>query len=349
MNFASDNWADAADRVADALRAASGAPVPAYGGDPLTAAVERRFAEIFEREVAVFFVPTGTAANSLALSAFARPGGVVLCHQGAHIHTDECGAPEFIGGLRTVGLPGADGKLAPETLRTAIAAYPPGFVHHGQPAAVSLSQLTEFGAAYRPGEIAALAATARERGLGMHMDGARFANAVAATGATPADLTWRAGIDVLSFGGTKGGCWCAEAVIFFDPARAADFGYRRKQAGHLISKARFVAAQFDAYLANGYWLDLARHANLMAQRLAAGIAASGGRIVNAADGNEIFAILPGDTADLLTAAGAKFYEWSAEALPPERKPGSGETLVRLVTSFRTPEGDVDRFLALAAK
>ncbi len=349
MNFASDNWADASERVADALRAAAGAPEPAYGGDSLTRAVERRFCEVFEREVAVFFVPTGTAANALALAAFSRPGGVVLCHQSAHIHTDECGAPAFVGGLRTVGLPGDDGRLAPATLREAIAAYPENVVHHGQPAAVSLSQLTEWGAAYPPLKIAALAAVAKESGLGVHMDGARFANAVAATGSTPAELTWRSGIDVLSFGGTKGGCWCAEAVIFFDPALAGDFGYRRKQAGHLISKSRFVAAQFAAYLADGHWLELAAHTNRMAGQLAAGLTGLGARLAGSVDGNEVFVVMPSTMADRLNAAGARFYEWSAAGLVAARHPGPGETLIRLVTSFRTTPDEIDGFLRVAAK
>ncbi len=347
MNFASDNWAGAAEPVADALHAVAGA-APAYGGDLLTQSVGESFSRLFEREVAVFFVATGTAANSLALAAFARPGGVVLCHAGAHIFTDEGGAPDFLAGLRPVGLPGVDGKIAPGTLRAAIAGYAPGFVHHGQPAAVSVSQLTEMGAAYRPAEIAALAAVAKERGLAVHIDGARFANAVASTGASPAELTWKAGADVMSFGATKGGCWCAEAVIFFDPAAAAEFGFIRKRSGHLISKSRFVAAQFEAWLADGVWLRLAGHANAMAGRLAAGILAAGGRLAAEPGGNELFAIIPRRRMELLTAAGAKFYEWATDSVPAERRPGEGEALIRLVASFRTTADEIDRFLDILA-
>jgi threonine aldolase len=348
MIFASDNWAGASEKIVAALAEAARTGGPAYGGDKLTAAVEDRFSEIFEREVAVFLVASGTVANALALSAYARPGGVVLAHRDAHILVDEAGATElFSGGNKVVGLEGVAGKLAPETLFSALAHMPERVVHHGQPVAVSLTQVTEFGAVYRPEEIAALSRIARTRGLAVHMDGARFAGAVAGLGLPPAAITWRAGVDVLSFGGTKNGCVAAEAVVFFDPAHARDFPYARQRAGQGYSKNWFIAAQFSAYLEQDHWLELARHANRMARRLAKAIAASeSARLALAPDANEIFAILKNSAEAKLRAAGAVFYPWPADSLPEESQPGPDETMVRLVTSFQTSEADVDRFAAL---
>jgi threonine aldolase len=348
MIFASDNWAGASEKIVAALAEAARTGGPAYGGDKLTAAVEDRFSEIFEREVAVFLVASGTVANALALSAYARPGGVVLAHRDAHILVDEAGATElFSGGNKVVGLEGVAGKLAPETLFSALAHMPERVVHHGQPVAVSLTQVTEFGAVYRPEEIAALSRIARTRGLAVHMDGARFAGAVAGLGLPPAAITWRAGVDVLSFGGTKNGCMAAEAVVFFDPAHARDFPYARQRAGQGYSKNWFIAAQFSAYLEQDHWLELARHANRMARRLAKAIAASeSARLALAPDANEIFAILKNSAEAKLRAAGAVFYPWPADSLPEESQPGPDETMVRLVTSFQTSEADVDRFAAL---
>jgi len=349
MIFASDNWAGASERVAAALLEAAGGFVPAYGADPLTARVERHFAEIFEREVSVFFVATGTAANSLALAQVARPGGVVFCHAGAHILADEGGAPEFLAGCRLQAIEGAGGKITPAALAEAIGRYPEEQVHHGRPMAVSISQLTEAGTAYSPAEIAAIASVAHGAGLPLHMDGARFANALVGTDATPAELSWRAGVDMLSFGGTKNGCFAAEAVVFFEADRAAGFAFQRKRTGQLFSKSRFVAAQFAAYFEGGHWLDLARHANAMARRLADGIAASGSaRLAMAPGGNEVFAILPADADARLKAGGAVYYEWPAEGFGGAQ-PGAGEVLVRLVASFSTREDDVDRFVALLSQ
>jgi len=347
MIFASDNWTGASDRVAAALADAAGGYAPAYGTDPLSAGVAERLSAVFGREVFPFFVATGTAANALSLAQMARPGGVVFCHAGAHIIVDEGGAPEFLaGGTRLHGMDGPAGKITPEAVRTAMAAYPADAVHHGQPMAVSISQLTEAGTAYSPAEIAALAETAHEAGLPLHMDGARFANALVGLGAAPADLSWRSGVDILSFGGSKNGCFAAEAVLFFDAERARGFEFHRKRSGHLFSKSRFVAAQFDAYLQDDHWLDLARHANAMAGRLAAGIEASpGARLALKPDGNEVFAILSRALDRKLKAAGAVYYEWPAAALSlPE--PAEGELLVRLVASFRTSEVEVERFTGL---
>jgi threonine aldolase len=348
MIFASDNWAGASEKIVAALADAAKSGGPAYGGDKLTAAIEDRFSELFEREVAVFLVASGTIANALALSAYARPGGVVLAHREAHILVDEAGATElFSGGNRVVGLDGVAGKLMPETLFAALEQMPERVVHHGQPVAVSLTQITEFGAAYRPEEIAALARVARTRGLAVHMDGARFAGAVAGLGLSPAEITWQAGVDVLSFGGTKNGCFAAEAVVFFDPAHARDFPYARQRAGQGFSKNWFIAAQFAAYLADDHWLELAGHANRMARRLAEAIVASRtARLALTPDANEIFAILAMESDAKLRAAGAVYYPWPADGLPAEMRPAADETMVRLVTSFQTTEADVDRFAAL---
>jgi len=345
MIFASDNWTGASDRVAAALVEAAGGHAPAYGNDPLTASVQAAFTRVFEREVAAFFVATGTAANALSLAQFARPGGVVFCHRDAHIACDEGGAPEFFGGgSRLHRIDGAGGKLLPADLAAAIAIYPAEFIHHGQPAAVSISQLTEVGTAYTPAEIAALAEVAHAAGLPLHMDGARFGNAVAGLGVTPAEASWRSGVDVLSFGGSKNGCFAAEAVIFFEPERARGFEFHRKRAGQLFSKSRFVSAQFSAYLEDDHWLEMAAHANAMAQRLALGIeSVAGAAVAHSPEGNEVFAVISKAADARLKAAGAAYYEWPPAGLiaaPLDNK----SILVRLVTSFRTRSDEVDQFV-----
>jgi threonine aldolase len=346
MIFASDNWAGASEKVMAALAEQARRGGPAYGDDLLTKLVEQRFAEVFERKVAVFFVATGTAANALALAAYAGPGGVAFCHREAHVIVDEPGSAELFGGLRLVGLPGVAGKIAPDTLDRGIARFPEGNFHHGRPAAVSLSQLTELGAAYTVDEVAALAEVARRRGVAVHMDGARFAGAVAGLNVSPADLTWRAGVDVLSFGGTKNGCLAAEAVVFFEPADAEGFALARQRAGHTFSKSWFVAAQFDAYLDHDHWLDLARRANATARRLAAALGkCREARLVRSPDANQIFAVMTKALDHRLRAAGAAYHPWSVESLPDDERPGADEVFVRLVASFASAPEDVDRLAA----
>ncbi len=347
MIFASDNWAGASDKVIAALAAAARDGGRAYGNDDLTRGLTQRFSDLFEREVAVFLVGTGTAANTLGIANFARPGGVVFCHRHAHINVDEAGASEFFGGAKLVGIEGRDGKVKAEALAQAIERYPEGNVHYGRPVVASVSEITELGATYSPAEVSAIATVARQRGLAVHMDGARFAGAVASLGVRPCEVTWKAGVDVLSFGGTKGGCLAAEAVVFFNPADSRDFGFARQRAGHGFSKAWFIAAQFDAWLDHGHWLDLARHANAMGARLARAIQASGtARLALVPAANEVFAILPKILDARLKAAGAMFHPWSVETLPPEERPGPDEAFVRLITSFQTRAEDVDRFAAL---
>jgi threonine aldolase len=343
VNFASDNTAPVAPAILDALAAANTGYALGYGNDDWTRAVERRFAEIFEREVAVFLVPTGTAANALALAHVSPPWGVVLCHAQSHIMTDECGAVEFFGGgLKLVGLPGDGGKIAPPALQAALAGYGGHRPHQMIPAALSITQASEAGTIYRTADIAALAGIARERALALHMDGARFANALVRLNATPAQLTWRSGVDILSFGATKGGAMAAEAVIVFDPARAALLGERRKRAGHLASKHRFIAAQMLAFLAEDYWLTLARHANAKADLLAAQLTAIGITPVWPVEANLVFAVLPRALDAKLRAAGASYYVRSSDGLDI----GAGHVLVRLVTCFATTDEEIARFVEL---
>ena len=249
----------------------NGGFAPAYGADKLTKAVSARFCEVFEAEVEVHFVASGTAANAVSMAATARPGGLVFCSSEAHINLDEWGATEFFtGGMKLVPMPCAAGLVAAETLRAALARYLEGG-RFGQPVALSLTQASECGTVYGIDHLRALTGIARAAGLTTHMDGARFGNAVAALGVAPAEITWKSGIDILSFGGTKNGCLGAEAVVVFNPRRCRDLPAIRQRAGHVMSKARFVAAQFEGYFEDGNWLATARHANGMATRLREGI------------------------------------------------------------------------------
>jgi threonine aldolase len=343
MNFASDNTAPVAQPILDAIARANAGYALGYGNDNWTAAVERRLSDVFEREVAAFLVPTGTAANALALAHLAPPWGVVFCHAQSHIATDECGAPEFFGGgFKLAELLGDDGKIAPQTLQSALAGYGGHSPHQMVAAALSVTQATEAGTVYRVEEIAALCEIAHARSLAVHMDGARFANALVRLNASPAQLTWQAGVDALSFGATKGGAMAVEAVVMFDPAQAAFFGERRKRGGHLLSKHRFLAAQFAAYLDGDLWLDLARHANAMASRLGESLAASGLPPVFPVEANLVFVALPRNLNAKLKAAGASYYVRSSETL---RLPAN-RVLARLVTSFATQDEDVERFVNL---
>jgi threonine aldolase len=347
MIFASDNWAGAHPAVAENLARHATGYTSAYGSSDLDKRVEATFSEIFERDVAVFFVATGTAANSLSMSAFARPGGVAFCHREAHMIADEGGAPEFLtGGTRLCPVDGLEGRMDADRLRAEIARYPAAFVHSGQPAAVSITQASEIGTVYSLEQIAAIAEIAHGEGLPLHMDGARFANALVSLEATPAQMTWKSGVDVVSFGGTKNGCWCAEAVVFMDPGKARDFPFIRKRAAQLFSKSRFIAAQFEAYLDGGLWLDIARHANAMTARLAELIEASPhARLAWKPQANELFPIIADPVVNRLKDAGAAFYPWH----PPQghgQDVRQGETMCRLVTSFATTRDDVERFGAL---
>jgi threonine aldolase len=347
MNFASDNTAGIAPQILTAIAKANEGFALAYGSDNWTKRIEARFADVFEHEVAVFLVATGTAANALALAHLAPPWGAVLCHADAHINADECGAPEFFGGgTKLIGLPGEGNKIAPAALESALAQGQWGGPHHVSPAVLSLSQSTEAGTVYRVDEIAALAEIAHRRGLALHVDGARLANALVRLKASPAEATWKAGVDALSFGATKGGALAAEAVLFFDKARAAGMQERRKRGGQLVSKHRFIAAQMEAYLADDLWLKLAHHANAMAEQLRDGLIAAGLPPVWPVEANEIFVALPQATEARLRAAGAEFYAWTTDSLPAGIRVPRKATLVRLVTSFATTPQDVQQFVSL---
>lgn len=347
MNFASDNTAGVAEPILSALATANRGFASAYGADDMTAATIRRFAELFEREVDVFLVATGTAANALSIATFAEPWTAVLCSHNAHIMTDECGAVEmFSAGARLIGVDGLHGKPDAAILSDMLEKWPSGRPHVLQPSGISISQESEFGAVWTPDEVGALGDLARRHGLRLHMDGARFANAVAALGCAPADVTWRAGVDIMSFGATKNGALGAEAVVVFDRQLARTLAKRRMRAGQLISKSRFIAAQFLAYLDADLWLDLAGRANAMAARLAAGIEAlPSARLAVPVQANEVFVWITPDAAERLRAAGARFYEWQG-AMSGVDTTGidPGLRLVRLVTSFATDETQVDDFL-----
>jgi threonine aldolase len=350
MNFASDNTAGVSAPILAAIfEANSGSALP-YGADALTAAAERLLAQVFETELAAFLVATGTAANALALAALAPPWGAVLCHAQAHVNEDECGAPEFFsGGAKLVGIAGAAGKVTPEGLISTLAGFERGRVHQVQPAALSLSQVTECGTIYSCAEISELARIAHEAGLAVHIDGARFANAVVAQGCTPAEATWKAGVDVLCFGATKNGALACEALIVFDPVRAASLPFLRKRSGHTLSKGRFLGAQMCAYLTGSHWLALAKSANAGAQRLAEALATIPDvRLPWPTQANEVFAILPRRIDAALKAAGAQYYDWP---FPPDGetspRPGTDEAFVRLVCCFDTAPAAVERFCAIA--
>jgi len=343
MNFASDNAYGVWPEMLAALARANEGAAPSYGDDEITARVRSKLAEVFAHDVIVHPVVTGTAANALALATIVPPHGAVLCHRESHIARDECGAPEFFThGAKLIEIEGNDAKLTPAALEATLAHFQKGFVHHSQPKAVSITQATELGTAYTPDEVAAIAKLAHAHDMKLHMDGARFANALMHLGCTPAEATWRAGVDVLSFGATKNGALAAEAVIFFHEADAADFEYRRKKAGHLLSKMRFVSAQLDAYLDNNLWLKRAAHANALARRLAEGLTEIPGvDLAHPVEANAVFVRLPDASIARLREAGARFYDWSP--------PAGGRTLIRLVLSFATPERDVARFLHIARK
>lgn len=347
MNFASDNTSAAAPEIMAAVaRANTGYAMP-YGNDPVMAEVQARLREVFEAPgAAVYLVATGTAANALCCAILTPPWGAIFCHRNAHIEEDECGAPEFYtSGSKLVLVDGAHAKMTPEALAEAISFTGRSGVHNVQRGMVSLTNSTEHGAVHSPAEVAALCKVAKGYGLPVHMDGARFANAIVATGASPADMTWRAGVDVLSFGGTKNGCLGVEAVIIFDPAKAWQFELRRKRAGHLLSKHRFLAAQMLAYLEGGLWLRLAAQANAMAARLAAGIlTVPGAELVHPTEANAVFASFPRAGHKRAHAGGAAYYLWPFD----QSLDGPDEEMLsaRLVCSWSTTEADAEELLAL---
>jgi threonine aldolase len=334
MNFLSDNTASAAAEILAAIVAANEKPAMPYGEDQWSRELQQSFSALFERDVRVFTVATGTAANAISIASAVPPWGAVLCHREAHIECDECGAPEFYaGGAKLVLVDGDAAKVTPAGLQRAIAGA--RGIHAVKPSVLSISQATERGAVYSPDEVGALGEVARAAGLAFHMDGARFANAVAALGCKPADITWRGGVDLLSFGATKNGALAAEAIVCFNPDYADSIARRRKRGGHLFSKGRYAAAQLLAYLENGLWLKLAARANALARRLGE---AAGPHLSVPVQTNQVF-IKPGQTGlAKLRAAGVEFYDWGPE--------GTGEA--RLVVSWNQSEGDVEAMCGLLA-
>ncbi|MCA8881978.1 MAG: low specificity L-threonine aldolase [Rhodobacteraceae bacterium] len=345
MQFASDNTGPVHPRVLDALVRANEGYAPGYGADELTRAATARLRAVFEApEAAVCLVATGTAANALSLATLADPWSAVFCSRSAHVQEDECGAPEFFtGGAKLVPVDGEGGRMDAGALRAAILAEERRGVHGVQRGPVTISEATEWGTIYGPDQVAAIAAVARDFGLPLHMDGARFANALVRAGCSPAELTWKAGVDVLSFGGTKNGLMGVEAVILFDPQRAREFELRRKRGGHLFSKHRFLAAQMAAYLHDDLWLDLARRANRAADRLAEGLVATGqAELVHPAEANMIFAHWPRRVHRTLFAAGAQYYLWEGTL---DGGPEEAPLTARLVCDWSSPPDAADRFLA----
>jgi len=323
MRFFSDNAAPVHPAVLAALGEANVLDT-AYDGDGWSQQLDARFSELFETPVRALWVPSGTAANCLALAAMCPPHGAIVCHRDAHIQNDECGAPEFYThGAKLLLAEGTGAKLTPETISAVLDATR-NDVHQVQPHAISITNATEYGLVYTPNDVAAIGHLAKERGLALHMDGARFANAIAHLGCAPADATWRAGVDALSFGFVKNGGMGAEALIFFKPELAAATLYRRKRAGLLLSKGRYLAAQLLALLEDDLWLDLGRDANAGAALLAK---AAGARLINPVEANEVFLRVTAAEAEQLRALGFDFYDW-----------GPGEA--RLVISWNQSAEDI---------
>ena len=333
VQFASDNVTGACPEVLTALLKANEDDKTPYGNDELSKNLQNKFSEIFEKEVIVFPTASGTAANALALSTMTPSFGNIYCHRLSHINVDECGAPEFYtGGAKLVNLDGNNGKIIAEELDRNISRK--GVVHHTQPSSVSITQLCETGVTYNLDEIKKISEITHKHDLNIHMDGARFANALVALNCTPAEMTWKSGIDVLSFGATKNGCLAAEAIIFFKPELVGNLAFLMKRAGHLLSKMRFVSAQLDAYISNDVWLKNAKHANAMGKKLSQGLLKHKNiELAYPTDANEVFVKIPKNIIDQFNSNGYKINdeEWENKA-------------VRLVAAWNTDSSDVDSFL-----
>ena len=335
IELRSDNTAGVVPEILEAVSRANAGTALAYGGDELTAQLESVVREVFEHPTAhVFPVTSGTAANALSLSSLCPPWGSVLCHESAHILNSECASTSLLGGGAAIrGIPGTDFRISPDSVQDTFDGIRWGDPHHSQPAVLSFTQPTDMGTIYSLDEIAGVVAVAKTRGLRIHIDGARVANALVALDCSPADLTWRSGVDVLSLGATKNGALSAEAIVAFDDRAAEELVYRTKRAGHVTSKLRFQSAQLIAYLSDGLWLRTAANSNARMAELAAGLAALGVEFVNRPDVNMVFAYVDDATADQLEAAGLLFYRM-------------GRGTIRLVTSWQTTVKDIE--VALAA-
>jgi threonine aldolase len=338
IDYRSDNTGRAAPEILDAMLRANTGTALGYGADEWTARLQDRFSELFETRVRVFPVATGTAANALSLAAISPSWGLVYCSEAAHINTSEANAAGFFGGgIKLVPVAGLHGRIGAEALRETLAAIQPGALHRGQPAAVNLTQASDLGAVYRLDEIRAIAETAKARGLKVHMDGARFANALARLGCSPAEMSWRSGVDILSFGSTKNGGALCDAIVVFAPGTddglADGLAVQLRRAGQVWSKMRFAAAQLMAYVENGLWLRLAQASNAAAARIAAGIGEIAGvRLMAPVEANELFLEIPSDVMDALERDGIQFYRRSA-------------TLARFVCRFDVTEAEADALVA----
>jgi threonine aldolase len=333
VKFASDNVAGACPEVLEALIKANNGDSAPYGNDDWSKSLQEKFSEIFEKEVIVYPIASGTAANALALSTMTPVFGNIYCHKLSHINNDECGAPEFYtGGAKLIPLMGVAGKIISEELEENIGGV--GIVHHTQPSSVSITQACETGEVYELDEIKKIAETTHKHNLNMHMDGARFANALVSLNCTPAEMTWRSGVDVLSFGATKNGCMAAEAIIFFKPELVGNLAFLMKRSGHLLSKMRFVSAQLEAYITDDVWLRNAKHANEMGKKLSEGLAKHNSiKLVYPTQANEVFAEFPRKTIEHLNLEGYKMNEGELDG-----------QAVRLVTAWNTKISDVENLL-----
>ena len=344
MFFASDNAGPALPQVMQHVLDANTDYQMPYGNDTIMDEVRQTLRDLFEApEAAIYLVATGTAANSLALASYTQPWDTIFCSPVAHIHEDECNAPEFYaGGAKLTLVPGSD-RMAPDALRATIAGEQTRGVHGPQRGPVSITQVTELGGVYTLHELQALTAVAREFDLPVHLDGARFANALVALDCTPAEMTWKAGVDVVSFGGTKNGCMGVEAVIFFDPTKAWEFELRRKRGAHLFSKHRYLSAQMAGYLTDNAWLGAARKANANCAHLLEGLKANGANILHPVDANIIFATLSRATHKRLQDAGAVYYVMDGDVAmgdPDEQLTG------RFVCDWSLNLEQIDAFLSL---
>ncbi|WP_338690037.1 beta-eliminating lyase-related protein [Bradyrhizobium sp. 26S5] len=334
-NFRSDNVAPVSPEILRAIAEVNRGPAAAYGGDDYSKLLNARFSELFETEVTVFPVSTGTAANALSLASCVRPYGAIYCHEEAHIHTAEGGATEaFTGGAKLVAMSGRNFRIEPSSLREALGRAAWGVRNRSQPDAVSITQASEYGTIYSLAEIAEIGAIAHDRNLSLHMDGARFANALARLGCSPADMTWRAGVDILSFGATKNGAMSADAIVVFDQDLVEPLSYRLRRAGQTFSKMRFASAQLLAYIEDRLYLRLAAKANAVAARLGAGIAALPDvRLVAPVEANLVFVNLPALAIDRLAANGLQFAR-------------RGHDVIRFVARFDSTEQEADEVIAL---
>lgn len=348
MFFGSDNQSGASSQVLEMLNIANTGNTHGYGDDQWTKKAVEALKDVFEKDLDAYFVSTGTASNCLALSCLVQPWETILCHHHAHVIIDESTAPEFFtGGARMIPVSEGAGKINLDHLERYFKIAGDDIPHNSQAGALSIAQASEAGLVYTPEEVEALCTLAKAKELKVHMDGARFANALAKIKSTPAELTWKSGIDVLSLGATKCGALCAEAVIFFNKDLAKNFIHRRKRSGHLVSKGRLFGSQFVGWLKDNHWLELANHANLKAEQLADALESIEGlQMVWPTQSNEIFLTMPQKLVNKLQAAGAEFYEWYPEALPPDFKLSENDVFVRLVTSFATEDSHRIEFCRL---